>query len=1077
MKKILLALTLFAVTVLAGCAAGGSIDSLQTQLEESAGTVENVTENGGVSDMNTTQSSNATLTEQETPDALYESFQKPDQDLKTKPLFFWNVPLSEMTTDKVRQIVRKSYEESGYDGFGILPYWLDGYMTEEYFELYEAALDEGSKYGMKFSLYDEDGFPSYTAGGLFAEKYPELTARRLDMIESEGKAGDNIFVQIPSGTLMGAVALNVETGERFNVTDLAHIVEVPDFDASAQPLGALASSTYDISPGYGVDKAFDGNAGTRWNAYQHSGSRAWIQINYGKTVPIDGIEIYEDRDTALQRVSAFDVQILKNGKWETVASGEKITDRGVKFTFDTPLETQFVRLYLRRIVGDSATVSEFVVSYKGERLPIPESPAISGLAPGYYASSVYSSDYGAEKAFDGKAETRWNSADGRSVDEWIMVCYDGETAIDSAYISEALDRIISFRIEYLKDGAWTICASGKTIGKSKTVSFDEIETSALRLIVSTPNGTLPSIYEFTPKHQGQSVLSVASGTVRDYTKSYLEYYVPENAPGTWKVLCFVCPNEHKDGMDYLNPEAVAGYIEITHEAYYRRFKKYFENGTITSSFYDEPSFYPAGGLTAYGVDGARMWTDGFNDFFKTMYPGEDPVLLYPALWYDIGPDTAEARDKLFGVRSEMFAKNYIGQINEWCVSHGIKLMGHMLFEEMVNPLSCEGDLMLCFKYQEIPGVDCISWYNFSKEAYKIISSSANNWDKTLVMSETFGAMGADMPVTMLYRQTIDLFTKGINLIVPHAVWYDSDKNIVYPPELSYRNAKYASELSEYNDYVARLSAVLQKEGVHVADAAMLYPIDDLENAYYFNGEQNNPSYANYMNIGEYLSLTDRRDFTYLHPETLDRCVVEDGRLVLPNEINRESFRVFIVPGMKTIDLSSLEKIYEFWKAGGPVIFVGSVPAKATRASDDARVIGILTEMLGRDSVSASTAFICEKDGRRAYHVVSERKLGETLEDALENRDVRIGGVPNLKNGYVSYIHKLTSGRNIYYIGNSSDKEISMTVTLRGEFASLELWDPTNGSKRALETSVKDGMTTVELTLGTISSAFIVEPAD
>ena len=95
---------------------------------------------------------------------LYPDFKDPAADMSSKPLFFWNTTLDEMTEEGVREIVRRSYEESGYSGFGILPYWQEGDLSEQYLKLYEAALDEGSKYGMKFSLYDENGFPSYTAG-------------------------------------------------------------------------------------------------------------------------------------------------------------------------------------------------------------------------------------------------------------------------------------------------------------------------------------------------------------------------------------------------------------------------------------------------------------------------------------------------------------------------------------------------------------------------------------------------------------------------------------------------------------------------------------------------------------------------------------------------------------------------------------------------------------------------------------------------------------------------------------------------------------------------------------------------
>jgi len=1040
---------------------------------------DSVTTNGGEDNVPTKNNGDGNPDAGTLPtDAVYEAFKNPSHDLQTIPLFFWNVPLTEMSEEQVRELVRRSYEESGYDGLAILPNWMDGYMGEEYLKLYGAALDEGSKYGMHFILYDEDGYPSYTAGGLFCEKYPEYTARRLDMADGDGKAGDTIFVQIPDGDYIGAVAVNPSTGERYNISEFAHILEGSKFNINAQPVGAIASSTYTISGGYDVSKLFDGNKKTRWNSYQGSGGKQWVQINYGKTVSIDTVEVYEDADPTLHRTSAFEIQIWNGSDWENVASGTKIPDKGVVFNFDKALETQFIRLNLRRISGDSATISEFVVSYKGERLAIPELVEVEPeREPGYYASSIYSSDYDAAKAFDGNPSTRWNSQDGRANGEWIMAYYEKEVTIDSVYISEALGRIRKFTVEYLKDGEWTVCAEGTTIGTSKELNFDAVTANAIRLVVSTNTGDLPSIYEFTPRSDGEAVLPEKQQAVNDYDSSYIEYTIPKDASsGTWKVMVFTCLNEEKEGMDYLNPEAVAGFIEITHEAYYQNFKEYFDNGTIIGAFFDEPSFYPAGGRTAYGVEGARMWTLGLNDFFHTMYGDEDPLLLYPALWYDIGPDTNEARDKLYGVRSEMFAKNYVGLMNEWCEEHGIKLTGHMLFEEMVNPLSSEGDLMLCFKYQEIPGVDCIAYYGFSQEAYKIISSSAFNWDKKLVMSETFGAMGNGMPASTLFRQTIDLYTKGINYIIPHAIWYSDSKNVDNPPELSYRNSTYADVLPEYNLFAARLNSILQQDSIHVADIAMLYPIDYLESAYLFNGGQNNPSDANYMKIGEYLSLTVRRDFTYLHPEILDKCIVEDGNLVMPNGTNRESFKVFIVPGMKVISLSNLEKIYEFWKAGNPVIFVGTVPTAATRTEDNARLTEILTEMLGKKPSLVASDFEYEDGAGKTYHISSEKDLKGVLDSALEIWDVKLTTSSKFAGGYISYIHKIADGRNFYYVGNSSNSAVSLTVKLRGEFDSLELWNPADGSRSALETTVKNGVTTVKFSLESISSAFIVESA-
>ena len=57
------------------------------------------------------------------------------------------------------------------------------------------------------------------------------------------------------------------------------------------------------------------------------------------------------------------------------------------------------------------------------------------------------------------------------------------------------------------------------------------------------------------------------------------------------------------------------------------FKKYFGN-LINYSFFDDVGFFRA----------ERTWTPAFNEKFEQLY-GYSPVLLYPALWENIGPET------------------------------------------------------------------------------------------------------------------------------------------------------------------------------------------------------------------------------------------------------------------------------------------------------------------------------------------------------------------------------------------------------------------------------------------------------
>ncbi|MBN2290977.1 MAG: hypothetical protein JXM70_01045, partial [Pirellulales bacterium] len=363
----------------------------------------------------------------------------------------------------------------------------------------------------------------------------------------------------------------------------------------------------------------------------------------------------------------------------------------------------------------------------------------------------------------------------------------------------------------------------------------------------------------------------------------VSWQVPE---GNWKVMFFVCVVDGDPDVDYLEPEAVKKYVRMTHQQYYDRFKEYFGN-TVDGTFFDETTMYRANG---------RMWTGRFNEKFKARL-GFDPAPYYPALWYDIGPQTQAARNYLFGFRTELYAEGYPKVIQEWCNKLGILATGHQDEEEAVNPVSVSGDLMKCFKYLDTPGIDKIDRPRTEK-FYKIVSSAAYNWDKPLVMSETYGAMG-NIDWDTIYTVAMQQYTKGINQMIPHAIWYDH-KKVAYPPELSWRTKQYAAKLPQFNKYMGRLNVMLQNHGRHVADIAVLYPIATLQAGHYLDGPLGYykggvaiPE-ADYPDIGELLAESLCRDYTFIHPEVLDeKCSIDGNTLVLKNKVNYEQYKVMI----------------------------------------------------------------------------------------------------------------------------------------------------------------------------------------
>lgn len=549
----------------------------------------------------------------------------------------------------------------------------------------------------------------------------------------------------------------------------------------------------------------------------------------------------------------------------------------------------------------------------------------------------------------------------------------------------------------------------------------------------------------------KEVLPLGQNLSEDKT---LTWDVP--AEGKWTVMLFLCVEDGDPNVDYLSSESVRLFVEDTHEQYYRHFPEAFGT-TITSTFFDEPTLYRAGG---------RVWTETFNERFEQLH-GCSPETFYPALWYDLGERTPAIRNMLFGTRATMYAEGFMKTIADWAEAHGIASTGHQDQEEVVNPVSVAGDLMLDGKYMTMPGIDKIGGNRPAEHFYKVVSSSANNWDKTLVMSETFGDMG-NIPMETMYRIAIEQYTKGVNHLIPHAAWYNTG-SVAFLPELSWRNPLYRDYLPAFNRFLSRLNYILARPARHVADIAVIYPIQTLQAGHYLDGPKGyyqggvDVPGTDYDVVSRILTDELCTDFTYLHPEVIDdRCtVLPEGRLQMQNKVNTETFSVIVLPGMKAISLSNMQKVYEAWKAGARVIFTTQKPSQcADLKGTDGDIRRMVDEMLSAQTNAA-----------RFVATPSEASLRAALSDV--QRDVTFSGGSHPCN----YIHKVMDGHHIYYFGNITGSRTTNVITLRQPLGACSWLDPHTGAVTPAELSpAEDGCMKADLTLRPSKSMFLVEDA-
>jgi hypothetical protein len=582
----------------------------------------------------------------------------------------------------------------------------------------------------------------------------------------------------------------------------------------------------------------------------------------------------------------------------------------------------------------------------------------------------------------------------------------------------------------------------------------------------------PSAFQAEIEIKGTLMAIVAMDTVNktrvDLSKMLAGNRLQWDAPeGNWKIMVFESVIDGDPNVDYLDPEAVKKFINMIHQTYYDNFSNYFGT-TIRSTFFDEPTMYRANG---------RIWTDGFNTKFIATH-GFDPAILYPALWYDIGEETAAARNYLFGFRSELYAKGFHKTIQEWCDKHGISATGHQDNEEIINPVSTSGDLMKWSKYIDIPGIDKIGGNRPAERFYKVISSAAANWDKTLVMSETYGAMG-NLSWEQMYHVAMEQYVKGINMLIPHAIWYN-DQKVTFLPELSWRNPLYQDGLPEFNTFLSRLNSMLQPEGRMVAEIAILYPITSLQADHfldgplgYYRGGVDIPD-ADYAEISELLTNTLGYDFTYLHPEVLrQQCEVINGELHLKNLIHHNQYRMLIIPSMRTISPYTLQIANAFYLSGGTIIFTTQLPSQSSEFETHEQVRRAVAGIFNSEGFyDQQPLFNTNKNGGKAYFIPNPDSLSlqNALEASLPGFHVQFVGTP------LNYMHKQVGNTDVFYFTNLKSNDINTKVALRGKM-NLELRDPHNGHIKEIKPAIEviDSVTysTFDLLLPRNRSVFVL----
>lgn len=528
----------------------------------------------------------------------------------------------------------------------------------------------------------------------------------------------------------------------------------------------------------------------------------------------------------------------------------------------------------------------------------------------------------------------------------------------------------------------------------------------------------------------------------------LTWNVPQ---GKWRIMFFnlvtATHYEPHFAVDFLDTAAIGRYMTLTYDEYSKRLSKYFGN-TIQKVFFDDVGFWRT----------ERQWTGGFNKKF-TELNGFDPVLYYPALWYNIGPETDIARVALFNTRAELLAEGYPKMVTQFTKKHGLKSTGHPPGNYGIQPVDMNGDIFKYYRHTDIPLTDYILWYGRGLDGFKLIVSASELYDRPITATEIYGAFAEEsFDSLMLYRAMMEMFVRGANYVIPHGMWYNP-KNIWLPPLISPLSEKLAPALPQYSDYVGRSCYVLQG-GRRVSDIAIVYPIVSLQAGFYFDapdnkleGEWGAYPEADYLKISDMLTKEIRCDFSFAHPEYLasEKYSIQNDLLHLNNVENYRDYKLIILPGGKVISLIALQKIKKFFDAGGKVLATSLLPSKSAEGGNDQEIVKIVTELFGHNAATQAQMQTNDKGGKAIYLAnPTSELLSKTISELVPAPDVIFTDTPKItsKLGYFSYLHKIHKDKDIYFFANSSDEAIDTEVLLRGKLK-LKRWDPHTGEIAAI----------------------------
>jgi hypothetical protein len=498
-------------------------------------------------------------------------------------------------------------------------------------------------------------------------------------------------------------------------------------------------------------------------------------------------------------------------------------------------------------------------------------------------------------------------------------------------------------------------------------------------------------------------------------------------------------------IDYLDPKATAAFLSIVEDTYWKAVGDQFGK-TVMGFFGDEPD-YSENNTSGNIVPGSNgyPWTPDLLAEFKAQ-KGYDLTPYIPG-WFDgaLTPGADLARADYYDVWSGIFRDSFFGEQANWAKAHHVEYLVHLNHEETMQALErSEGDYFRDERYVQVPGIDNLNQlipsmvhrpdgtWNINNNFPKLASSAAHLFGKPKVWAEEGGGTGIDGKYQLDFQ-----FVRGVNAMqirVP-VTRFGQDANASAPPPPV---PPQAAMIAWYTNRGGYLMAI----GRPAAQVGLYHP----GNTIWLGGEAATEADRSTTKLGWQL-LEHQVDWDYFDEQSLSSvATLTNGGFT---NLSGQTYKAIVFPSMTVITRTGLDRLREFAKGGGKVIFVGETP----------KLVLDKTFLDAKQKPDLSFATLIESSGDITPAVIA----------ALPKPDVKLDAdFPRL-----TYTHRRWTDGDMYYFFNESNKSESRVATIEGHGTAQD-WNMGTGEIHPIAgaTAGADGIT-IPLVLAPYEAKVIV----